>query len=185
MPPVIVRALHETARVVGPPWPAGRTVRAWDYKQKRALVIAFLHAECELCGAWLGELRGAAATLAEREAVALVVFADAPDARVVERVPANMVMGLDVNGRGIAAYLGKQALERAGLAKTGVFVTDRYGELYAAWESEHEAGARMGAGVGRVTDRPLQLPPVEEVLSWLAQIQIACEECYSPHWPAE
>ena len=23
-PPVTVRALHETARVVGPPWPAGR-----------------------------------------------------------------------------------------------------------------------------------------------------------------
>jgi hypothetical protein len=169
IPPVTMRALHATPQTAGAPLSAGRTVRAWDYKHQRALVIAYLHHDCERCRAWMEPLRRAALALAEREAVALLVFAHAPDARLCEGVPANIVMGVDVNGRSIRAFLGHAALDRSGQNATGVFVADRYGELFAQWGGESDAA----------------LPPMKDVLSWLAQIQITCEECCSPHWPTD
>ena len=62
IPPVTTRAAD------------GRVVQAWDYKQKRSLLIAFLHAECTECEAFFGRVVREAARLAELEATALVVL---------------------------------------------------------------------------------------------------------------
>ncbi len=140
--------------------PTGQTMRAWDFKQKKNLVIAFLHAGCARCQDFFEKLAGHAAELAEREAVALVVFPE-PPALASASLPPQVIVAADMTGRSERAYLGEDALGPAGQERVGVFVADRYGELYAQWVAREEAG----------------LPGVAEVLDWLGQVQVVCEEC--------
>jgi hypothetical protein len=135
----------------------GAVVRAWDYKQKRNLVIAFLHADCIRCDAWLAQLAARAADLSEREAVGLIIYAEAPP-RVSVNLPAPLIVASDVTGHSQRAFLGRDTFSPAGLDRAGVFVTDRYGELYAQW-------------VERDAD---ELPAPREILSTLWQIEVAC-----------
>jgi len=139
--------------------PQGRTVQAWDYKQKKNLVIVVLGAGSRAQEDFLHRLIARANALVEREAVALVVFSEPPPA-TLDGLPASVVVGSDVSGRTARAYLGEEAFSprRGGCA--GVFVADRYGMLYAQWVGGEEA-----------------LPGIEELLGWLSQIQIVCEEC--------
>ncbi len=145
----------------------GRVVQAWDFKQKHSLAIVFLHAGCRRCADYLERLRGNAAELKEREAVALVIFSEAPPSH--ENFPAQIVLATDVSGKSQRAFLGEGAFGPAGQALLGVFVTDRYGELRAQWSGPHED----------------VLPPPGEILEWLNQIQLACEECFPPEWKLE
>ena len=147
---------------------AGRIVRAWDYKQKKNLVLVFLHAGCERCAEYLARLAERALALAERNSVALVIFSEAPPA-ACSRLPAEIILGADMTGRTQQAYFGEDAFGTAGQQFVGVFVADRYGELYAQW-------------VGRMED---DLPDAGLVLSWLGQIELACEECGMSHWPVD
>jgi hypothetical protein len=147
---------------------SGQTVRAWDFKQKKNLVTAFLHAGCRRCEGFAEKLVARAAELAEREAVALVVFPE-PPAPVIGALPAQIIVAADMSGRSQRAYLGEDAFGPAGLERVGVFVADRYGELYAQW-----VGREEGA-----------LPGIGEILSWLSQIELACEECGVSHWSTE
>ncbi len=135
----------------------GKTVRAWDYKQKRNLVIAFLHADCARCEGWLAQLAERAADLSEREAVVLAVYAEAPP-RTAETLSAPLIAAADATGHSQRAFLGREAFGPAGLDRVGVFVADRYGELYAQWVTPDAAG----------------LPAAAEILSTLWQIQVAC-----------
>lgn len=159
IPPVTARAAD------------GHVVQAWDYKQKRSLLIAFLHAECAECEAFLARVAQQAKRLAELEATALIVLPQTPSARLSDELPANVVLAADVSGRAQRTYLGQEASEARPHLRTGsvgVFVADRYGELVAQWRGGHES-----------------LPGMPDALGWLHQTQIACEECGSPHWPAE
>ena len=52
----------------------GRNVRAWDFKQRRNLVIAFLDANCSLCRKFALTLATHTEALDEREAVVFLVF---------------------------------------------------------------------------------------------------------------
>jgi AhpC/TSA family len=147
----------------------GRTVHAWDFKQKKNLVIAFLHADCPACREFLARLAIAGREFAEREAIALIVLLETPSRTLAEGLPAEIVLGTDVSGRSVRNFLGKDALSSQGLEELGVFVTDRYGEVFAQWAvSDHN-----------------QLPGITEILSWLGHIEIACEECGVPYWPSE
>ncbi len=148
---------------------AGGVVRAWDFKQKRALLIAFLHAGCERCEEFAHRVCDAAAQLAECEAAALLIFPQPPAGAWTENLPANIIAAADLSGRSQAAYLGADAYGNTGLRLVGAFVADRYGELYAQW-----AGADESA-----------LPGMRDALGWLGQIQVACEECGVSHWPQE
>ncbi len=149
---------------------AGQAVRAWDFKQKKNLVIAFLHANCPRCNAFLGKLAVRAAELAEREAVALMVYAETPAAALAgENLPAQVLVAVDMSGRSLRAYLGEEVFGPGGLERVGVFIADRYGELYAQWIAREEDG----------------LPGVAELLEGLGQIQVASEECGVWHWPSE
>ena len=146
----------------------GRTARAWDYKQKKNLVIAFLDANCGPCEDYLRGIAARAVDLREKEAVALIVFLEQPPARLIDSLPAEIVVGSDTPGRNAGAYLGDDALSAQGFARSGVFVTDRYGELAAQWPIERH-----------------KFPQIAEILAALDYVQMACDGCGTPLWPAE
>jgi hypothetical protein len=135
----------------------GLIVRSGDYKQKRNLVIAFLHADCRRCAEWLSQLTARAAILTEHQASALIISCEIPPPSALP-LPASFIAATDAAGRSQRAFLGRTAFGPTGLDRVGTFVTDRYGELYAQW-------------TGR--DAP-ELPGPEEIVGTLWQIQNAC-----------
>ena len=141
-----------TARTAG-----RKTVRAWDYKQKRPLVIAFLQADCTHCEKWLGQFAARALELVERDAVALLIYAEPPP-RKTETMRSPLIAAADATGHSQRAFLGREAFGRAGLDRVGVFVTDRFGELYGQW-------------IGSDAD---ELPANAEILDTLSVIQMIC-----------
>jgi peroxiredoxin len=148
--------------------PDGRTIRAWDFKQKKNLVIAFLDTDCELCADFLRQFASRAADLRGKETVALAVFLAPPPAAVTDSLPKEIIAGCDMSGHSARAYLGDNAFSAHGLVRRGVFVADRYGELFAQWPlAAHK------------------FPALEELFSSLDQIEMACEECSTPLWAAE
>src|SRR3989454_10285410 len=118
---VVLKTRHQTPPLTART-PAGHTVRAWDYKQKKTLVVALLHAGCRRCEDFLNKLAARAAELAERETVALVVFAEAPRAMLSENLPAQILLAADMSGRSQRAYLGEDAFGSSGQQRVGVFV---------------------------------------------------------------
>jgi peroxiredoxin len=148
--------------------PDGRTVRAWDFKQKQNLVIAFLDADCALCADFLRQLAARAADLRERETVALAVFLAPPPAALTDSLLKEIIAGCDMSGYGARAYLGDNAFSARGLVCRGVFIADRYGELFAQW-----------------TLAAHNFPTFAEIFNSVDQIEMACEECSTPAWPAE
>jgi AhpC/TSA family len=148
--------------------PDGRTVRSWDFKQKKNLVIAFLDLDCAPCEEFFRALAVRAADLRERQGVALIAFLSPPPERLVHALAAEMIAGDDVSGRGARAYLGGDAFASRGLARTGVFVTDRYGELFAQWVSPGD-----------------KFPPLDEIFKVLDHIEMACDECSAAQWPMD
>jgi AhpC/TSA family len=147
--------------------PDGHTIRAWDFKHKKSLVIVFLDANCGACEGFLKNLAEYAAALRAKDAVVLVAFLEAPSRRLTDTLAEGVSAGTDVSGRAARAFLGDDALSSAGLKQPGVFVTDRYGELAAQWMATAHA-----------------FPAVGEILACLGQIEIVCEECGPPDWNA-
>jgi AhpC/TSA family len=148
--------------------PGGRVVRAWDFKQKKNLVIAFLDSDCPACETFLDRLSQHASDLRAKDAVALMAYLVSPSDRVTGSLPAEIVAGAEVSGRAARAFLGEDALSSSGLAQRGVVVTDRYGELFAQWSA-----------------RTHDFPAVGEILGWLDRAEWACDQCGAPAWPAD
>ena len=148
--------------------PDGRTVRAWDYKQKKNLVIAFLDTDCGPCEEFLRALVTNAAELREKDAVALVVFLEQPARRVTDSLPSGIIVGADMPGNSARAFLGEDAFASRGFVRGGVFVTDRYGELFAQWTINRH-----------------KFPAIAEILGALDHVEMACDECSTPLWAAE
>ena len=148
--------------------PDGRTVRTWDYKQKKNLIIAFLDTDCAPCEEFLRALVHNAAALRENEALALVVFLQQPARRLTDSLPPGIIVGSDMPGNSARAFLGEDAFASRGFVRGGVFVTDRYGELFAQWIIERH-----------------KFPTIAEILSALDHVEMACDECSTPLWIAE
>jgi AhpC/TSA family len=148
--------------------PYGRSVRAWDYKQKKNLVIAFLDTDCAPCEEFLGALVASADALREKEAVALVVSLDQPARRVTDSLPSGIIVGADIPGNSSRAFLGEDAFASRGFVRGGVFVTDRYGELFAQWVIERH-----------------KFPAMAEILASLDHVEMACDECSAPLWTSD
>jgi len=144
----------------------GRSVSAWDFKQRRNRVIAMLRADSPKSWGFVKELVAHAADWKEKEAVGLVVFQKVPLTGLPTALSPEIIAGTDETGNSIARYLGAQALGADGLQRQGVFVADRYGELYAKW----------------IVEKNDELPNVREILKALEQIEIACEECQPTTW---
>ena len=139
--------------------PDGRTVRAWDYKQKDNLVIAFLDTDCGPCEEFLRALVANAAELRDKAAVALVVFLEQPARRVTDSLPPGIIVGADMPGNSARAFLGEDAFASRGFVRGGVFVTDRYGELFAQWTIDRH-----------------KFPAIAEILAALDHVEMACDE---------
>jgi hypothetical protein len=148
--------------------PDGHTVRAWDFKQKKNLVIVFLDVACGPCEEFLQLFVDRAAALREREAVTLAVFLEPVPIALTQGLPQEIVAGSDISGHSTRRFLGDDAISAKARGGRGVFVTDRYGELSAFWVAQQH-----------------EFPGIEEIFKSLDHIQIACEECFMPHWPAE
>lgn len=146
----------------------GRAVRAWDFKQSKNLVIAFLDADCTVCDRLVGELAGHVAELEEKEAVVLLAFPRKPALSLTASLPPGFVAGVDIGGRGAQAFLGADASPGQQPRLRAVFVTDRYGEVSSKWIFEGH-----------------QFPAISAVLSALDLVEIACEECSVPDWPVD
>jgi hypothetical protein len=58
------------------------------------------------------------------------------------------------------------ALDRSGVPRLALYVTDPYGEVFAAW--------RTLAGDAS--------PTAQEILDWLEFINRQCPECFPPEW---
>jgi len=155
--------------------PDGRVVRAWDFKQKKNLVIAFLDSECAACEAFVDRLAAQADTLRTKDAVALIALLEAPSRRLAEALPAEILLGCDMPGRAARAFLGEDALSSRGLARQGVFVTDRYGELFGQWISPGNSGNSRGH----------EFPAVGEILGAIDYAETACDQCGALAWPAD
>ena len=148
--------------------PDGRTVRAWDYKQKKNLVIAFLDANCAPCEEFLRALTSASVAMREREAIALIVFLEQPPQRATDSLPTEIIVGSDIPGRSVRAFLGDDAFAAPGYVRGAIFVTDRYGELNAQWPIERH-----------------KFPPLAEILTALDYVQMVCDSCSAPLWVPE
>lgn len=144
----------------------GRSVSAWDFKQRRNRVIAVLRADSQKSWDFLQQLIAHANDWKEKEAVGLIVFQKVPLTGLPAALPPEIIAGTDETGNSIARYLGEQAPDDKTLERQGVFVADRYGELYAKW----------------VVEKDGELPSVSEILKALEQIEIACEECQPTTW---
>jgi AhpC/TSA family len=97
--------------------PDGRTVRAWDYKQKKNLVIVFLDANCGPCEEFLRALTASAAALREKDAVALLVFLEQPARLLTDSLPPGIIVGSDMPGRSARAFLGEDAFASGGFVR--------------------------------------------------------------------
>lgn len=149
--------------------PNGRTVCAWDFKQKKNLVVAFLHHECPRCEEFLRQLSANASLWKENEAVVLAAVLAQPSRALTDSLHESVIVGVDPSGRAAIAYLGKEALAPTGLATLGIFQTDRYGELAASWNvtSDHN------------------FPNVADIAASLARTEMSCDACATPIWPVE
>ena len=148
--------------------PEGHTVRAWDYKQKKNLVISFLDTDCAPCEEFLRTLVGCASALREKEAVALVVFLEQPPRRMTDSLPPGIIVGADMPGNSARAFLSEDAFASHGFVRGGVFVTDRYGELFAQWSIDRH-----------------KFPAIAEIFAALDHVEMACDECSTPLWTSE
>jgi peroxiredoxin len=127
------------------PTPEGRTVRFSDFRGRRNLVV--------LLGATrlLSDLATRSSELSYEEAQVLVV-----SPRPVE---SPFLVLLDPEKK-VHDALG------ASESAPAVYITDRYGEIYATY--------RVSEGQ--------QLPTADEVLRWLEFINSQCPECEAPVW---
>lgn len=147
----------------------GGSVSAWDFKQKRNRMIAFLRADSPAAWNFVKQVVAHSADWKEKEAVGLIVFQEVPLTGLPGALPPEIIAGTDATGNSIVRYLGAEALGPGGLQRQGVFVADRYGELYAKW----------------IVEKDDALPAISEILKALEQIEISCEECQPSTWALE
>lgn len=130
------------------PEAGGKTVRTWDYKGKRSLVLFLAHPPgCPSCEAEAAELAGAYGELTEAGAEVLAVL------------PASQAEAADWKNRQDLPF-PVLANEGGETGEAAVAVADRFGEVFgvAGGEEDHP---RMGA---------------DEIFGWLDFISVQCPE---------
>lgn len=144
-------------------------ISPWDYKQRRSLVIFLFHdATCAACSNLLLNLAQhyAAYRNAETEVLAIATSAQPETIQSLQQfadqheIPFPVLW--DQQGAVQQAYCGAIADS----SPVGVFVCDRYGELYMQ-AVEQEAD---------------QLPAEAEIKGWVEFVDMQCPECFPPSW---
>jgi peroxiredoxin len=130
---------------------AGRMVRRTQYRGRRHLILAFLPTGEAATQAYLQALAGAYPAIQETGGEALAILRlDSQAAH--ERLELPFPLLGDAQGAVTARFLPPEA------GRTGVFVTDRYGELYYS----------------ATTAQAPELPPPGELVAWLEAIDRQC-----------
>ncbi|HKV28371.1 MAG TPA: hypothetical protein VJN90_08900, partial [Candidatus Acidoferrales bacterium] len=95
--------------------PDGRSISAWDFKQKRNRVIALLRADSPRSWDFVNQIVAHADDWKQKDAVGLVVFSKPPGTGMPANLPPEIIAGTDASGRSIVRYLGTEALGPGGL----------------------------------------------------------------------
>lgn len=145
------------------------SISPWNYKQRYSLVIVFVHdTTCNTCADLLLSLSQQYATYRNSDADVLAIATSqalaTPDQlrefASHHAIPFPILW--DSLGQVSSAYLGESG-ERS---PVGVFVCDRYGELYMQ-------------AIAADAD---QLPSELEIRSWAEFVDMQCPECFPPSW---
>lgn len=145
--------------------PTGGPVQLSDYRGRLNLVLVFID-EGEAARKLLGELAGRYAEVRSQQAEILAVAQTSGGecARLKAKLDLPYAILPDEDGR---IHREAGAGDGQGRQAAAVYVTDRYGEIFAVY---------------RTLDGQA-LPAADDILSWLAFINIQCPECEPPEWP--
>lgn len=144
-------------------------ITPWNYKQHRSLAILFFHdVDCAACRELLLNLAQHYPTYRnhETEVLAIATSDRADPVPLLQQfadqhaIPFPILWDQQKTVR--QAYLGQVATP----SPVGVFVCDRYGELY------------MQAAASDAD----QLPDEAEIRSWVEFVDMQCPECFPPSW---
>lgn len=147
---------------------SGQHVQLSDYGGRRNLVLVF-GGDSEN-GSWLGLLSDVAhrySEFVEEQAEVLAVLAgtQAHAELILKQQQLPFLLLVDPGGE---VHRSVGAVEKGSRPATAVYVTDRYGEVFAAF---------------RGLDKQA-MPKAGEILEWLEFINMQCPECFPPEWPA-
>lgn len=143
----------------------GKSILLSEYRGRSNMVLV-LAAESEGVAGFLCGLQEHQAELAGNEARVLVILAGS------EQHASNLKQSLHLKFEVLADKDGHVhrllgAKDAVGHICPAVFITDRFGEVFAAYSIAHDK----------------LLPGLEEVLSWIDLINRQCPECAPPEWP--
>ncbi|HWO71137.1 MAG TPA: hypothetical protein VNP94_10355 [Actinomycetota bacterium] len=122
--------------------PAGREVSLWDFRQRRAVVLAFLHDGCGACGRFARELAAAEPEIGWAGGVVRAVT----DGRPEPSLPALLDPGGGARRRLLATE------------EPAVLVIDRYGAAWASWEAPGHAFPEPAEIAASVRHEAFQCP---------------------------
>jgi peroxiredoxin len=143
------------------PSTSGSTVGVSDHKQRHNMLIVLHHGpNCPACCSLLSELSEAVDEFSQAEAVVLAISSDAVEdlGSFAAQFRLRFPLLSDPTG---------QVARNENLSIPAVVVTDRFGEIWAAWSS----------------DETHALPSAEDIRSWLEFVELQCRECEAPEWP--
>lgn len=143
----------------------GKDIHLSDYRGRSNLVLVFA-GRAGSASNLLAEIGQHCSQLQGEDAQALAIVQDATDAVVhlAQKLALSFPLLIDEDGR-IHREFGATADE--GTAAPAVYITDRYGEVFASYRT----------AVGQA------LPNVQEILTWLSFVNSQCPECEPPEWP--
>lgn len=146
------------------PSTSGRPLGPGEFKQRRNLVIAFLHqAQCPRCQEVLKALAERYAGLRAYDAEVLAIISGEEQAarELHEQLQLPFPVLFDPKDRAASLCLGTE------MRRPALLVVDRYGALWARLVPEEEDG----------------IVEVQQAESWLAFIAVQCPECGVPEQP--
>ncbi len=144
---------------------SGKKVHLSDYRGRASLVLVFTGDDDE-SSQLLSDLASHATEISQDEAEILVIRWPGHE-RVVDSEQSGHSHYLVLIDRDGSLHDRFGAVDAEGCACSAVYVTDRFGEVFAAYRR------RDGQ----------KLPTLPEILSWLQFVNSQCPECEAPEWP--
>lgn len=143
----------------------GAKISVSDYRGRSNLVLVFAGGDSHSLEL-LARIANGYKKIQEEQTEVLVVLQCTTEkaARVKDEARAKFPVLVDPDGR-IHCLMGAQ--DRRGQPEMAVYVTDRFGEVFATFrESQKQA-----------------MPTVQEILGWLIFVNSQCPECSPTEWP--
>lgn len=146
---------------------AGKQVQLSDYRGRANLVLVLAGAqgsepELDL----LTQLASRQAEILEQEAQVIAVLYCTREQAQVLKSHAQLPFVVLADSEG-TVHRSFGALDNNNRPRLAVYVTDRYGEVFAAWRTVE----------GDVA------PSAQDILDWLEFVNQQCPECFPPEWP--